>query len=45
MLINFDRSIVAPSSSGRLEYQRTASGSGPCHHTCQGKDHDPKSYH
>lgn len=44
MLINFDRSIVAPSSSGRLEYQRTGSQRGTCYLSCHGKDHDPKNY-
>lgn len=44
MLINFDRSIVAPSSSGRLEYRRTGFRQGLCYLRCHGKDHDPKSY-
>jgi predicted CXXCH cytochrome family protein len=44
MLINFDRSIVAPSSSGRLDYQRTGFRSGTCYLTCHGADHNPKSY-
>lgn len=44
MLINFDLSIVAPSGSGRLEYQRTGLRTGACYLTCHGKDHDSKSY-
>lgn len=44
MLINFDRSIVAPSSSGRLEYRRTGFRQGQCYLTCHGKNHDPYSY-
>jgi predicted CXXCH cytochrome family protein len=45
MLINFDRSIVAPSSSGRLSYQRTGFRSGTCYLTCHGHDHNPATYH
>jgi len=45
MLIHFDRSIVSPSSDGRLEYQRTGVRSGTCYLTCHGKDHNPKTYH
>lgn len=44
MLINFDRSIVGPSSSGRLEYHRTGFRTGECYLTCHGQDHNPKSY-
>jgi len=44
MLINFDRSIVAPSRSGRLEFRRTGFQQGTCYLRCHGKDHDPKSY-
>ncbi len=44
MLINFDRAIVAPSKSGRLEYRRTGFRQGECYLTCHGKNHDPKSY-
>jgi predicted CXXCH cytochrome family protein len=42
MLINFDRSIVAPSSSGRLEYRHTGLGQDTCFLTCHGVDHNPK---
>jgi hypothetical protein len=44
MLINFDLSVVGPSSSGRLEFQRTAPRQGACYLTCHGKDHDPADY-
>ena len=44
MLINFDRSILAPSSSGRLEYQRTGFRQGQCYLTCHSVNHNPLSY-
>ena len=44
MLVNFDRSIVGPSSSGRLEYQRTGFRQGICYLRCHGEDHSPERY-
>jgi predicted CXXCH cytochrome family protein len=44
MLINFDLSIVGPSSSGRLEYQRTGIRQGTCYLRCHGQDHNLKRY-
>jgi hypothetical protein len=44
MLIDFDRTIVGPSSSGMLEYQRLGVGTGTCYLTCHGKDHNPATY-
>jgi len=44
MLIDFDRTIVGPSSSGRLEYDRFAARNGTCYLTCHGKDHNPATY-
>lgn len=45
MLVNFDRSIGGPSSSGQLSYQRTGVRSGTCYLTCHGHDHNPATYH
>jgi hypothetical protein len=44
MLIDFDRTIIGPSSSGRLEYQRLGVRNGTCYLTCHGKDHNPATY-
>jgi predicted CXXCH cytochrome family protein len=44
MLIDFDCTIVAPSSSGRLEYDRLGARAGTCYLTCHGKDHNPATY-
>ena len=49
-LINFMRfdklgnPVVAPSSSGRLEFVDLGSGRGSCYLTCHGKNHDPAEY-
>jgi len=43
-LVNFDLSIVAPSSSGPVSYIRTGPGHGSCTLTCHGKDHQTLSY-
>jgi len=43
-LINFDRSIVFPSRSGRLEYASFGGGHGQCYLTCHGENHDPETY-
>lgn len=42
-LMNFDVSVVAPSGSGRIEYNATVNG-GECYLNCHGRDHDPCSY-
>lgn len=44
MLVNFDLSIVAPSSSARLEYRRDGTGRGTCYLRCHAVDHNPKQY-
>ena len=44
MLIDFDRTIVGPSSSGMLQYQRLGARNGTCYLTCHGKDHNPATY-
>ena len=43
-LINFDRSIVSATSSGRLEYEDLGLLRGQCFLTCHGKLHNPASY-
>jgi predicted CXXCH cytochrome family protein len=43
-LINFDRSVVSPSSSGILRFESTGTFSGRCYLTCHNQNHDPKSY-
>jgi hypothetical protein len=43
-LINFDLNIVAPNSSGRLEFQHTGLRQGACYLRCHGEDHNSKSY-
>jgi predicted CXXCH cytochrome family protein len=43
-LINFDLSIVGPSSSNVLRYDSTSPRAGTCYLTCHGKDHNPLSY-
>ncbi|MBZ5541956.1 MAG: hypothetical protein LAN61_15680 [Acidobacteriia bacterium] len=44
MLINFDRSIVAPNSQGVLQFTRTSPGHGSCSLRCHGEDHQNESY-
>jgi predicted CXXCH cytochrome family protein len=44
MLINFDRSIVAPNSSGVLQFTRTSVGHGRCSLRCHGTNHNNLSY-
>lgn len=43
-LINFDRSVVLPSSSGRLEYNSTGTFSGECYLSCHNHNHNPATY-
>lgn len=43
-LINFDTSIVGPSSSGNLRYESTGFRSGRCYLECHGVDHNPMEY-
>ena len=45
-LINFDRNVVSPSSSGRLEHysNATGAGSGGCYLSCHGRNHNPCTY-
>ncbi|MGE5323463.1 MAG: cytochrome c3 family protein [Actinomycetota bacterium] len=44
MLINFDRSIVAPNSAGVLQFTRTGTGHGTCSLRCHGENHNNESY-
>lgn len=43
-LINFDRSIVQPSSSGKLYFQDDGRFRGRCYLKCHGENHSPKRY-
>lgn len=43
-LINFNTAYVTPSSSGRLEFNRTGVNRGNCYLTCHGENHNPESY-
>jgi len=49
-LINFmlrdrtGRTVVSPTSGGRLEYVSTGPGRGSCYLSCHGEDHNPESY-
>jgi predicted CXXCH cytochrome family protein len=45
-LVNFDKGVVGPSSSGVLSYQTLGPGTfhGTCYLKCHGKDHNPLSY-
>ena len=45
-LVNFDKGVVGPSSSGTLSYQTFGPGTfhGTCYLKCHGKDHNPLSY-
>ena len=44
MLVNFDRSIVAPNSNGVLQFTRTSPGHGTCSLRCHGENHNNESY-
>lgn len=44
-LINFDTSVVSPSSSGRLYFESTGTYSGRCYLRCHGEEHNPKNYY
>lgn len=43
-LINFDRNIVSPDSSGRLRFEKTGTFRGRCYLNCHGEQHQPESY-
>ena len=43
-LMSFDLTVVGPSSSGLLRYERTGVFSGRCYLTCHGQNHDPETY-
>ncbi len=45
-LVNFDRNVVSPSNSGRLEHYSSANGGGEggCYLNCHGRNHDPCTY-
>ena len=43
-LINFDTTIVLPSSSGARRFESTGTNAGRCYLTCHGKNHNPLSY-
>lgn len=44
MLVNFDRSIVAPNSQGVLRFTRTGTGHGTCSLRCHGENHNNLTY-
>jgi predicted CXXCH cytochrome family protein len=44
MLVNFDRSVVAPNSNGILQFARTGVGHGTCSLQCHGTNHNNLSY-
>jgi predicted CXXCH cytochrome family protein len=43
-LINFDTTIVKPSSSGQLKFTSTGTNHGSCYLTCHGENHNPYTY-
>jgi predicted CXXCH cytochrome family protein len=43
-LINFDTTIVKPSSGGQLKFVSTGTGKGSCYLLCHGENHGPYSY-
>lgn len=43
-LINFDTSVVKPSSSGQLKFVSNGTSRGSCYLTCHGANHNPWSY-
>ncbi len=43
-LINFDTSVVKPSSGGILRFDSTGTFKGRCYLSCHGKDHNPEIY-
>ena len=43
-LINFDRNVVSPNSSGKLLFEDLGRFRGRCYLKCHNKDHNPKSY-
>jgi len=43
-MVNFDRAIVGPSSSGILRFERTGTFAGRCYLTCHGANHNPFTY-
>lgn len=43
-LINFDTSIVGPTSSGALRWESTSFRHGRCYLVCHGQSHNPESY-
>ncbi len=43
-LINFDRSVVSPSSSGILRFESTGQFAGRCYLRCHNNNHNPRTY-
>lgn len=43
-LINFDTTVVRPTSSGLLRFESTGTFAGRCYLSCHGENHNPKSY-
>ena len=43
-LINFDTSVVTPSSSGQLKFESLGTNRGQCYLRCHGADHNPWRY-
>jgi predicted CXXCH cytochrome family protein len=44
MLVNFDRSVVAASNQGGLQFTRTSPGHGSCALRCHNSNHNNRSY-
>lgn len=43
-LVNFDLTIVGPSSSGQLRFEHPGTFTGRCYLKCHGQDHNPETY-
>ena len=43
-LINFNTTVVSPSSSGILRFESTGTFSGRCYLSCHGRNHNPETY-
>ncbi len=43
-LINFDTSVVTPTTGGVLKFVSTGTSHGSCYLTCHGATHNPRSY-
>jgi predicted CXXCH cytochrome family protein len=43
-LINFDTSVVKPTSGGLLKFESLGTNDGRCYLSCHGESHNPRSY-